>query len=227
MVVPVDTAVLILRMFFGHSEMREGAMGKAQRWISLSGIAFVLVTFIGLSALGDTPVVDDVSADVIVDHWLEVADGNLAAALIVLAVPLLVLFGGAVLVWYDRAADEGFNVWTFLFGVGVAVMAAGFLVGSGLSGSVADAADNGFTESVVTLHAALMRSHVVWATGLALLLLGAAGLFIPRSGFIRILGWVGLVGGILGLLPDPAGFVGTLIGVLWIVAISIALTRTA
>jgi hypothetical protein len=67
---------------------------------------------------------------------------------------------------------------------------------------------------------------MVWTVGLSVTLLGAAGMFIPRAGFERVLGWIALVLGVVGLVPEPIGLVGTFGSVLWILVTSIRIVAT-
>lgn len=183
----------------------------------------MVVAFLGLSAVGDTPEIADSTASEIVDHWLEVANGELSSALLVLCVPLLLIFGGLVLDRH-RIATSGFDVWAFLFGTGLAIAAVGFITEAAGVAAITDVADSGFSDLVVDVYVGGTRVHMIWAVGLSIALLGGAGMFIPRAGVHRVLGWFALVGGIAGLIPEPFGFVGVLIAVLWVFATSIVIT---
>ena len=108
-----------------------------------------------------------------------------------------------------------------MFGVGIAVAAVGFVWEAAGVAAIADVADSGFSDMVVQLHVGGGRLHMIWAAGLSLTLIGAAGMFVRRSGFDRVLGWIALVVGIVGLLPEPIGLAGTLAAVVWILIASV------
>ena len=62
-------------------------MKLGSRWLGLTGLAFVVVAFLGLSAVGMTPAIEDSTASEILEHWTEVANGELSSALLVLSAP--------------------------------------------------------------------------------------------------------------------------------------------
>lgn len=198
-------------------------MKVGSRWFGLTGVAFVVVAFLGLNAMGDTPAIDDSTASEILEHWTEVANGELASALLVLCVPLLVIFGGVVTARHHGSAPFTFDIWSFVFGVGVTVAAVGFVTEAAGVATITDTANSGFSDMVVDLYVGGMRVHMVWAVGLSIALLGAAGMFMPRSGIERVLGWLALVGGVVGLLPEPIGFLGVLASVPWVVTTGIVI----
>ena len=198
-------------------------MNLGSRWLGLTGVAFVVVAFLGLSAVGDTPAIDDATTSEIVDHWTEVANGELSSALLVLCVPLLLIFGGVVLARHHRPGPFSFDIWSFLFGVGLTVVAVGLVAEAAGVAAIADAADSGFSEMIAEIYVGGARVHMVWAVGLSVTLLGAAGMYLPRSGLERALGWIALAGGILGLLPEPVGLLGVVASVLWVLTTSVAI----
>jgi len=201
-------------------------MRVTSRWLGLAGVAFVIVAFLGLNSLGDTPSLDEATSSEIIKHWTEVANGDLASALLVLCIPLLVIFGASVLIRYHGSKAFPFDLWSFLFGVGIAMAAVGFAWEASAAAAIADATSSGFSDMVVGLHLGSTRVHMVWTVGLSVALLGAAGMFIPRAGFERVLGWTALVLGVVGLLPEPIGLVGTVVSVLWILVMSITIVAT-
>ena len=196
-------------------------MGRVSRWLGLAGVAFVGLAFLGLNFMGDTPSLDDATAAEIIEHWTQVANGNLAATFLVLCVPFLVIFGAAVLARHHGSGPFVFDSWSFVFGVGIAVAAVGFVWEAAGVAAIADVAHSGFSDMVLQLHVGGGRLHMIWAVGLSLTLIGAAGMFIRRSGFDRVLGWIALVVGIVGLLPEPIGLAGTLAAVVWILIASV------
>lgn len=99
--------------------------------------------------------------------------------------------------------------------------AVGFLTEAAAIAAIADVAESGFSDMVVELYVEATRVHVIWAVGLSIMLLGAVSMFIPLTGFDRVLGWIALVVGIVGLLPETIELPGTLAAVLWIIVTSI------
>jgi hypothetical protein len=193
------------------------------RWLSLSGLAAVVLAFVGLSFMGDTPSLDTASSE-IVEHWTEAANGSLASVFLVLAVPLLILFGSVLL--RSRGEAAGMDVWAFLAGTGMAIAAVGFLIAGGLAAATADAANASLDDVVVSLHAFGMRSHLVWWGGLGLMAIGGGGMAIGRPGFRGLFGWFGVVVGIVAFTPDPSGMIGAIGSVLFIAVTSVLLARS-
>lgn len=198
-------------------------MTLRSRWFGLTGVAFVVVAFLGLSAVGMTPAIEDSTASEILEHWTEVANGELSSAMLVLCVPLLLIFGGVTIARHHGSSPFSFSVWSFLFGVGLAVAAVGFIAEAAGVAAITDTANSGFSDMVVDQYVGGRRLHMIWAVGLSIALLGAAGMFIPQSGIERVLGVLALAGGIVGLVPEPIGTLGVLVAVLWVLATSIVI----
>jgi hypothetical protein len=157
------------------------------------------------------------------EHWTEVANGELSSALLVLCVPLLLMFGAVVIARHHGPLPFSFSVWSFLFGAGLTVAAVGFISEAAGVAAITDTANSGFSDLVVDLYVGGRRLHMIWAIGLSIALLGAGGMFIPRSGIERVLGGFALAGGIVGLVPEPIGTLGVLVAVLWVLATSIVI----
>jgi hypothetical protein len=220
-VVSLDDVCCVDRVRADHLKM--AAMKLGSRWLGLTGVGFVVVAFLGLSAAGMTPDINDSTASEILEHWTEVADGELSSALLVLCVPLLLIFGGAVIARHHGSSPFTFSVWSFLFGVGLTVAAVGFISEAAGVAAITDTANSAFSDMVVDQYVGGRRLHMIWVIGLSIALLGAGGMFIPRPGIERVLGGFALAGGIVGLVPEPIGTVGVLVAVLWVLATSIVI----
>jgi hypothetical protein len=117
--------------------------------------------------------------------------------------------------------DEGWVWSSTFFGAGI-LASAGFLVGACIHYALADGAHHGIDPAALqALNALDADDFLAFGIGLAIMMLGAAGALIPRSGALKILGWLALLLGIVSF--TPAGFIGFIGSGIWIIATSIVL----
>jgi hypothetical protein len=194
-----------------------------RRFAPLSGIVFVVLIVVGFGPLANkTPGIKKTPAE-IADFYSKHHSREAAAAFVVaFATLFLVLFVASA---WSLLRDEG-HVWTSMFfGAGI-LAAAGFLVGACIHYALADGAHHGIDPAAVqALNAIDADDFLAFGIGVAIMMLGAAGALIPRSGALKVLGWLALVIGIVSF--TPAGFIGFIAAGLWIIAASIVLFMQA
>jgi hypothetical protein len=198
---------------------------KSQRLAPLSGIAFVVLIIAGFFFIsGSTPELKD-SATKVVDYysthksreqWAGVAVG---ASVVFLAIFVACL--------YSRLKDvDSGNLWPTLALLGGTAMVAGFFGIIGIHIALIDGADKHIDPSaMVALNAIDNDNYFAFGLPFGLMLLGAGGATLKANAFPRWLGWVAVVLGLLSF--TPVGFLGAALGLLWIVAVSIVMSRAA
>ena len=192
-----------------------------KRLLPLSGVVFVALVAVSFAALaGNTPG-GNASAAKVTSFYLAHNGAQTAAAYVLAAgVGFLALF--AATAW--RHADAG--IWRLLFITGAATAAAGFLAASTLHLALSEGVHHHIAPAAAqALNELDTYDYLPFSIGIAIMLLGAAGLGIPQHGLERVLGWSALVLGIGAF--TPAGFFTFLASGAWIVIASIALTLAA
>jgi hypothetical protein len=188
------------------------------RLLPLSGIVFVTLVAVAFAALGGNTPGGDASAERVTSYYLAHNGAETAAAYVLaIAVGFLALF--AVAAW--RQAAPG--MWRLLFVTGAAIAAAGFLAAA----TFHFALTSGVHHHVLPATAQALNEldaydYLPFSIGVGIMLVGAAGLAIPKRGLERALGWSALVLGIGAF--TPLGFFTFLASGVWIAVASIALT---
>jgi hypothetical protein len=198
---------------------------KTQRLAPLSGIAFVVLIIAGFFFIsGSTPDLKD-SATKIVDYYSTHKNREQAAAVAVGASVVFLAIFVACLYTRLKEADSG-NLWPTLALIGGVATVAGFFGIIGVHVALIDGADKHIDPSaMVALNAIDSDNFFAFSLPLGILLLGAAGATLKAGAFPRWLGWAALVIGIV--IFTPAGFAGVALGVLWIIVVSILMSRAA
>ena len=198
---------------------------KSQRLAPLSGIAFVVLIIAGFAFVsGNTPDLKD-SATKVVDFYTTHKNRELAA---VVVVSVAVLFLGIfVSCLYNRLKEaDGAGIWPTVALVGGIAAVAGFFGIAGVHIALVDGADKHIDPSaMVAMNAIDNDNFPAFAFPIGLMLLGSAGAILSGGGFPKWLGWVALVAGIVSF--TPVGFIGALLGLLWVIATSIIMSRAA
>jgi hypothetical protein len=198
---------------------------KSQRLAPLSGIAFVVLIIAGFAFVsGNTPDLKD-SATKVVDFYTTHKNRELAA---VVVVSVAVLFLGIfVSCLYNRLKEaDGAGIWPTVALVGGIAAVAGFFGIAGVHIALVDGADKHIDPSaMVAMNAIDNDNFPAFALPIGLMLLGSAGAILSGGGFPKWLGWVALVAGIVSF--TPVGFIGALLGLLWVIATSIIMSRAA
>jgi hypothetical protein len=203
---------------------RHGGL-ETLRFAPLAGLFFVVLTVVAFLGLGgDTPDIDSSPQEVAAFFSTHSGREESAAFLLSIAVVFLVIFGASL-----RAAlrpPEGVaDGWSSVAFGGVLVASAGFLVGAAIRLAIAEAADKHVPpEAVQALNALDNAAFLPVASGLGIMLRGAAGAMIGMPGLMRGLGWLALMIGIV--VFTPLGELGFFASGIWIILASFALYFT-
>ena len=192
------------------------------RLAPLAGVVFVALTVVAVLGLGgDTPDIDSSPQEVAAFFSTHSGREEGGAFLLAIAIVFLVIFGASLRAALrpPRGRSDGWS--SVAFG-GVLVAAAGFLVAAAVRLAISEAADKHVPPSAVQALNALDNAvFLAFASGLGIMLLGAAGALIGRTGMMRGLGWLALVIGIV--LFTPLGELGFFASGIWIILASFAL----
>jgi hypothetical protein len=192
------------------------------RLLPLSGSVFVVLTVIAIGWLGgSTPGTKDSAAKVTSFYTAHHGRETAAVYVMCIAVAFLALFAASV--W--RQADAG-SVWRLVFVAGGAVAATGFLVAATMHLALSEGVHDGIGPSAaVALNALDANDYLPFGIGIGIMLLGAAGLAIPRRGAERVLGWSALVLAVASF--TPVGFVAFALAGIWVIATGVVLSARA
>jgi len=192
------------------------------RFAPLAGVVFVALTVVAVLGLGgDTPDIDSSPQEVAAFFSTHSGREEGGAFLLAIAIVFLVIFGASLRAALrpPRGRSDGWS--SVAFG-GVLVAAAGFLVAAAVRLAISEAADKHVPPSAVQALNALDNAvFLAFASGLGIMLLGAAGAMIGMAGKMRGLGWVALIIGVA--VFTPLGELGFFASGIWIILASFAL----
>jgi hypothetical protein len=207
------------------STVSETGRGATERWLALSGAAFVVGAVAAIVVIGgDTPDGDSSAAKVSVFYQAHQNRQNFAAFVLAASVPLLVFFGItlAKAVWPARGGRS--PIWPGVLAGGSVLAAAAFAFSAFIHFALADSADNVTATVAQGLNALDADTWIAFNSCLGVLMFGAAGSLIPSTGGYRVLGWIALPLGIALLIPF-ADFFGLLLTAIWLIVASVMLYR--
>lgn len=195
----------------------------ARQLLTLSGLGSVILLVIAFAGFSQsTPDTSDSGATIkefYVDHG---SRQQIAAYLVALAVPLLVIFASTVRATLAESTGGKSTVWHNIFLGGALIAAAGFFVSVCLTFALTSTPEDFSATTMQALNAIDSESWVGFTGGIGIMLLGAAGAMLPVQSGVSWLGWIALVLGIL--MFTPVGFFAFLGAGLWIALASVALT---
>jgi hypothetical protein len=208
------------------STVSETGRGATERWLALSGAAFVVGAVAAIVVIGgDTPDGDSSAAKVSVFYQAHQNRQNLAAFVLAASVPLLVFFG-VVLANATRPARGGRRpVWPTVLTGGAVLAASAFALSAFIHFALADSADNVTPAVAQGLNALDADTWIAFNSCLGVMMFGAAGSLIPSTGKWRVLGWIALPIAIALLIPF-ADFFGLLLTGIWLIVVSVMLYRS-
>jgi hypothetical protein len=189
---------------------------NSKRLLPLSGIAFVALVLLVVAVEGATPS-SAASADEVASFYDENAVHQfLRTFLLAAAAPLIVLFGVSL-------ASTSSSVWRQVVQAGAILAAAAVLVEAFVHMALVDGGDQGISPTALqALNSLYGNTWILMTSALGVLMLGAAGLMFSSAS--RWLGWSALVLGVALFIPF-ADFFAMMATAIWIVGVSIALTR--
>jgi hypothetical protein len=192
--------------------------------VPLTGVGFVVVAIIGFIVGGEPPGADDPVQE-IVEHYVD-NEGSvmIGAGLVGIAAALLIFFAGYLRRVLRAAEGEGGTLSAVAL-VGAAVMAVGVSIDATISFALAEAAEDVDPTAVQALQALWDNDFMPIAVGSTVFLLASGISILQHAALPKWLGWAAILFGIVSL--TPAGFIGFLGGALWILAVSVILSRRA
>ena len=199
-------------------------MKKDHWWVPLTGVAFVLLLIASIAVGGEPPEAGDGAGEVASFYNDDSSSIQFGAAITGWAAIMLVFFAGSLRSVLRKAEGEGGTLSLVAF-AGAVIIAVGGALDATLLFAMAEAADKIEPAQLQTIQAIWDNDFLPLAVGSAVFLL-ASGLSIVRHGALAPwLGWVAVVLGVIGV--TPIGFIGSLLGAVWIVVVSVMLALRA
>jgi hypothetical protein len=198
-------------------------MSPASRWerlAPLTGLVFFVLIAITFALSNDTPDTDSSTADT-VSYW-SAHDSRLIASAVVgtFAVIFLVWFGGSLRRTLGRAEGGDGRLATIAF-AGILVIAISGGIGNSLQFTVADTVGDIPPAATQTISVLNEDLFLPFLAGIALMLFASAICALRYGALPKWLGWAAIVIGIATV--TPAGFVGFLAAIVWVLVVSVAI----
>lgn len=195
--------------------------------VALCGLVFVVLTVVGIVALGgDTPS-SDASAEKVATFYDAHQSRQIAAAfLVAAATPLLAIFavGLALALWPLQSGNR--RIWPILLIGGAMLSAGAFVLAAFIHFALADGGDKLAAVTLRGLNILDADSWLAFNSSLGVMMLGAGASLLVSSKGYRIMGWIGLLLGIVLFVPF-ADFPALLLTGVWIIVASIMFYRRA
>ena len=201
-------------------------MQRSRReWLlPLTGIAFIVIAIIAFALGGEPPEAKE-GGRKIIEHYVDDKDKIQVSSLLVGIAGVLLVFFFGYLRKVLRAA-EGPDGWlSILVLVGAGIAVTGIAVDATIAFALAESADDLTPPAAQAVEAIWDNDFLPIAVGTTIVLF-ATGFSVVRHGALpKWLGWVALVLGVLSV--TPAGFAAFLGLAVWILIVSILLSRRA
>jgi hypothetical protein len=200
-------------------------MSRSREWlVPLTGVGFIVLGILSFVVGGEPKSADDPVREVVA-FYVDNKDSVQAGAFIGVAATVLLVFFGAYLRRFLRAAAGDGEMLSIVSFIGIAIVAVGFAIDTTILIALSEAADDINPIAVQSLQALWDNDFVPLALGVLLFLWGT-GLSVIRSGVLpKWLGWVMIVLGVLGV--TPLGFVSAIGAAILVLALSILLSVRA
>jgi hypothetical protein len=192
--------------------------------LALCGIVAPVLVVLAIAAVASNTPSPDARTDEIMTYYSSHTGSNRAAALMVaLAGALIVLFAVRLRDHLDTGAP-GASTFARASLAGGVLGAAGLFGAAVVHFALVDAVDDGLTSAVEALNSLDGVMVIAAALGLGVMYF-SAGVAVLRQGTLpRWLGWSGVVVGVL-TFAGPLGFLGALLGAVWMIATAVVLVR--
>jgi hypothetical protein len=191
-----------------------------QRLAPLTGVVFVVLIVVAVIVGGETPDNDDPAAT-IRQFWIDNEDEQLWGSVIAAWASLFFVWFAGSLRSHLRRAEGGTGRVSALNFAGAIIGATGLLTAFSFSFAIAEDAERLSPDAIQALTILSNGFFLPIAGGFAIFFF-AAGVVAVRAGVLPAwLGWFSIVLGIACV--TPIGFFALLIGVLWILGVSILL----
>lgn len=198
---------------------------RTRALLPLSGIAFVVLTVIGLAVLGSTPGPDAPADEVVSFYRDEENRARVGIWFFAFAMPFLPLFASSLAGLQRPEGQNSRVVWRRLLLAGAAIMSATLGVRIITQLALADSTKPEIAPEVMQA-LNVIADYVVYALlpATGTMMLGAAGWLLGRERVQGWLGWAALVLGI-GLFVPFIGVLALILSLVWIIVTSITLFR--
>jgi hypothetical protein len=192
--------------------------------LPLSGIAFVVLTVIGLLVSGSSPSPDAPADEVVSFYRDEENRARTGIWFFGFAMPFLPLFASSLAALQRPKAQDSRVVWRRLLLVGAAIVSATLGVAITTQLALADSSTETQIAPEVMQALNVVSSYVVYALlpATGTMLLGAAGWLLGRERVHGWLGWGALVLGI-GLFVPFIGVLALILSAVWIIVARVTL----
>jgi hypothetical protein len=197
-------------------------MQRSKEWlVPLTGVGFIVLGIVSFLVGGEPKSADDPVRE-IVAYYVDNKDSVQAGAFIGVAATVLLVFFGAYLRRFLRAAAGDGEMLSIVSFIGIAIVAVGFAIDTTILIALSEAADDINPIAVQSLQALWDNDFVPIMLGV-LLFLWATGLSVIRTGALpKWLGWVMVVLGVVGV--TPIGFVSVIAAAILVLVLSILLS---
>jgi len=200
-------------------------MTRSREWLApLTGVGFIVLGIVSFIVAGEPKSADDPVRE-IVNYYVDNKDSVEISAFIGVAATVLLVFFGAYLRSFLRAAGGEAEMLSIVAFSGILIVAVGFAIDTTIGFALAESADDISPTGVQALQALWDNDFIPIMLGVLLFLWGT-GLSIVRSGALpRWLGWVIIVLAVIGL--TPIGFASVIASALLVLVLSIVLSLRA
>jgi hypothetical protein len=185
-----------------------------------TGVAFVVIGILSFIVGGEPKSADEPVRE-IVDFYVDNKDSVEIGAIMGVGAGILLIFFGAYLRTFLRAAAPEDDLLPMVSFIGFVIVAIGFAIDGTIVFAAAEAADDIAPSAVQALQALWDNDFLPLILGVECFLWGT-GLAVLRSGALpRWLGWVMVVLGVAGM--TPIGFVSAIGSALLVLVLSVML----
>jgi hypothetical protein len=205
--------------------MESSTVSRSKDWLApLTGVVFVVLLAVTLILAGEGVDPKD-GTDEVLEHYSDNEDEITISAFVGgLAVIFFLFFLGWLRKVLREAEGPGGALSAVAFAGGI-VFAVGGAIGSSLQLALGESFDDIDPTAVEAVNAIAWNYFIPFAVGFATFLL-ASGISAVRHGSLpRWLAWAAVVLGVLGF--TPLGFFTFLVGLAWVLVVSVLLTMRA
>jgi hypothetical protein len=194
-------------------------MNRSREWlVPLTGVLFIVVLFVGFAISGEPKDADEPVAE-IVEFYVDNKDSVRIGAILGVVAGVLLIFFGAYLRKFLRAAAGPESILPNIAFIGFVIVAIGAAIDGTISFSLAEAAEDIDPVAVQSLQALWDNDFLPFMLGILCFLL-ATGISVIQTGVLpKWLGWLMLLLVVVGV--TPIGFAAALGSAILVLVLSI------